>query len=147
MVPAMTAFLRRHPTASSFALAFALSWGGVLAVVAPGPIPAPPQESQRLFAFVYLAMLIGPPVAGIVLTAVVAGRRGLREFRGRLFKRRVAGRWYAIALLTAPLLLLGTLVMVLPVSREFLPAIFTQGADVSGPVRAGSVALPRHPLG
>jgi hypothetical protein len=100
-----------------------------------------------LFAFVYLAMLIGPPVAGIVLTAVVAGRRGLREFRGRLFKWRVAGRWYAIALLTAPLLLLGTLVMLLPVSREFLPAIFTQGADVSGPVRAGSVALPRHPLG
>jgi len=138
MVPAMTALIRRHPTASYFALAFALSWGGVLAVVAPGPIPAPPQESQRLFTFVYLAMLIGPPVAGIVLTAVVAGRRGLRDFRGRLVKWRVTVGWYAIALFTAPLLLLGTLGMLLPVSREFVPAIFTQGAAVSGPVRAAS---------
>jgi len=83
-------------------------------------------------------MLIGPPVAGIVLTAVVAGRRGLRDFRGRLVKWRVTVGWYAIALFTAPLLLLGTLGMLLPVSREFVPAIFTQGAAVSGPVRAAS---------
>jgi membrane protease YdiL (CAAX protease family) len=134
----MTAFLRRHPSASYFALAFALSWGGVLAVVAPGPIPAPPQQAQRLFTFVYLAMLIGPAVAGIALTAVVAGPRGVRDFRERLLRWRVATRWYAVALFTAPLLLLGTLVILLPLSREFVPAILTQGAAVSGPVRATS---------
>ena len=59
----MTAFIRRHPATSYFTLVFLLSWAGVLAVIWPGPIPAPPDEAERRFPFVYLSMLIGPPVA------------------------------------------------------------------------------------
>jgi uncharacterized protein len=41
---------------------------------------------------------LGPLVAAIVLTAVVYGRRGLREFFSRIMRWRVGARWYAVAL-------------------------------------------------
>jgi uncharacterized protein len=39
-------------------------------------------------------------VAGILLTGLLYGKAGLREFRSRLLGWRVDARWYAVALLT-----------------------------------------------
>ena len=52
-------------------------------------------------------MLAGPSVAGILLTGLVDGRAGLRELLSRLLRWRVGARWYAVALLTAPLCVTG----------------------------------------
>lgn len=134
----MREFVRRHPIGSYFALTFAISWGGVLAVVAPGPIPAFPQDAERLFVFVYLAMLAGPIVAGVVLTAAVDGLDGLRGLRDRLLMWRVAPRWYAAALVTTPLVMLLAMVVLSPSPANYSPA-FLRG-DASGPVQAGSRA-------
>ena len=133
----MIAFLRKHPAASYFTLAFAISWGGILAVI-PGAIPAPPAEAERYFVFVYLAMLAGPPIAGIAMTAIFSGRGGLRDYRARLLRWRVPLRWYAVALLTAPLVLTVTLVVLAPFSSDFAPALLTASADPAGPIHAGS---------
>ena len=38
------AFIKRHPVLTYFALAFAISWGGILFVVGPGGIPATPER-------------------------------------------------------------------------------------------------------
>jgi CAAX protease family protein len=80
----MKAFLKQHRLAAFFVLAFALSWyPWVLALMqrrTSGPNP------------------LGPLVAAIVLTAVVYGRRGLREFFSRIMRWRVGARWYAVAL-------------------------------------------------
>ena len=63
-------------------------------------------------------------MAGILLTSLLYGRAGLREFRSRLLKWRVGARWYAVALLTAPLLLTGVMLALSLISPEFLPRIF-----------------------
>ena len=50
----------RSKLLSYFALAFAISWGGVLLVIGSGSIPGTPEQTDRLFPWVYLAMLAGP---------------------------------------------------------------------------------------
>jgi membrane protease YdiL (CAAX protease family) len=54
-------------------------------------------------------MLMGPSLAGIACTALLEGRKGLRDLGCSLARWRVAGRWYAVALLTMPVLLLAAL--------------------------------------
>ena len=73
----------------------------------------------------YLAMLAGPSVAGLLMTGLVSGRAGFRELLARLLKWRVDGRWYAVALLTAPLLVTAVSLALSLLSTEFLPAILT----------------------
>ncbi len=49
---------------------------------------------------------LGPLIAGIIMTTVVYGRVGLREYFGRLVRCRVGIKWYAITLLMPILLCL-----------------------------------------
>ena len=112
-------FIKSHPLLSYFALVFAISWGGMLIAAGPDGI-----QSYKELAFSYVAMLAGPSVAGIVLTGLVDGRAGLRELRSRLLKWRVGARWYAVALLTAPLLFMAVLLGLSLISPDFLPRIF-----------------------
>ena len=99
----------RHeaPGATYFALTFAVSWAGVLLVVGPGGIPGTVERFMTVGPVMYLAMLAGPSVAGLLMTGLVSGRAGFRELLARLLKWRVGGRWYAVALLTAPLLVMA----------------------------------------
>src|SRR5690242_4088737 len=121
----MRAFIVKHPVGSYFALAFALSWIGVLAVIWPPSLPAPAAEAERLFTWVYLSMLVGPPVAGIVMTAITSGRPGLAAYRQRLVHWRVPLKWYAVAMLTAPLTLCVTLFGLWQVSDAYAPSILS----------------------
>jgi len=119
------AFIKRHPLLTYYALTFAISWGGVLIVVGPGGIPGTKEQFEMLLPIAILAMLAGPSVSGILLTALIHGRAGLRDFLSRLLKWRVSVRWYAAALLTAPLLLAAVLLTLSLTSPVFLPGIFT----------------------
>lgn len=84
------ALTKRHPMLSYFALAFAISWSAILIVAGgPGAISANSEPSEMLVSFLYPAMVVGPSVAGIVLTGLLYGRAGLREFGSRLLKWRV----------------------------------------------------------
>src|SRR4029077_8033797 len=106
------AFVVRHAVAAYFALAFAISWGGILVVVGGAAgFRGTAAQSDPLFRVVYLAMLAGPSVAGLMLTAIVGGRTGLRDLLSRLLAWHVAARWYAMALLIAPVLIISTLLM------------------------------------
>jgi membrane protease YdiL (CAAX protease family) len=112
------AWLSRHPLLSYFVLTFGISWGGILIVLTTTGFdlsPAQPTELGILFAL----MLLGPSVSGLILTALLGGRAGLHELWTRLTRWKVGPRWYAIALLTAPLLLLAIL---LPLSAFVSPA-------------------------
>jgi uncharacterized protein len=52
------AFIKSHPLISYFALAFAISWGGMLLIIGgPGAIPATAEETTKLFPAVYLVHL------------------------------------------------------------------------------------------
>ena len=126
------AFIRRHALPAYFALTFAISWGAVLVVIGgPGGLRGTTAQSDPLFPFVYLAMLAGPSAAGILLTSLVDGRAGLRELMGRLLEWRVDARWWAVALLTAPLLITATLLTLSLGSPTFLPGILTAPGKAS----------------
>ena len=120
------AFIKSHPVLSYFVLAFAISWGGFVLVVGPGGFPGTGSQFDTLTMFVVLAMLAGPSVAGLLLTGLVSGRAGLRELLSRLLRWRVGARWYAVALLTAPILAAAAL-FALSISSP----IFTTDAKAS----------------
>jgi membrane protease YdiL (CAAX protease family) len=115
------AFIKRHPLPTYFALTFTISWGAILLVVGPGGIPVAREQLWMLG----LAMLLGPSAAGILLTGLTSGRAGLRGLLSRLLKWRVGARWYAVALLTAPLSTGAVLLALSLLSTEFVPAMFT----------------------
>jgi membrane protease YdiL (CAAX protease family) len=126
------AFMTRHPVVTYFALAFAISWGGLLTVVGLGGFigkTAEPTNTQ--LPFVFLAMFGGPTVAGLLLTGLVDGTTGFRELRSRLLRWQVGARWYAVAVLTAPLLMMVTLFALSLTNRAFLPGIFVSEGNAS----------------
>ncbi len=128
----MKAFLDGHSVLTYFALAFAISWGCVLLVIGgPSRIPGTPEQLNTLLPFAILAMLAGPSIAGILLTGLIYGKAGLREFLSRLLRWRVGARWYAVALLTAPLVFTAVLLALSLISPVFRPSIFTTNDKVS----------------
>jgi hypothetical protein len=145
LMKAIGAFIKRHPLLSYFALAFAVSWGAVLTVivVGHGSILATKEQFETLIPFVGPAMLLGPSVAGILLTGLLYGKAGFRDLLARMTRWRVGVRWYAVALLTAPLVFTAILLALSLRSREFLPTIVTsdgKAALVLGGIVAGLMA-------
>jgi membrane protease YdiL (CAAX protease family) len=123
-----TAFVERHPVLAYYAVTFAISWGGVLLLVGgPGGIPGTPEQIGSLTWSVVLVLELGPPTAGLLLTGLVAGRAGHAELLGRLLRWRVGWRWYAVALLTAPLLGAAVLLPLSLASPAYLPGILSAG--------------------
>ena len=122
----------RHPVATYFGLTFAISWGGaLLAIGGSGGMLGTTPSSDPRFAYALMAMLAGPSVTGILLTALLYGRTGLRELLGRMRRVRVGAWWYAVALLTAPLVMTVTLVAMSLTSPAFLPGIVTSDQKAS----------------
>src|SRR5919112_2520826 len=104
------AFVKRHPLLSFYALAFAITWGGLIMVVGgPSEILGSPEKFETRFGLVLLAWLAGPSVASILMTGLLHGRAGLRDLLARMTRWRVGARWYAVALLTAPHLVTAVL--------------------------------------
>ena len=125
-------FVSAHPLPAYFALTFAISWGGaLLAIGSGGGMRGTTPASDPRFVYALVAMLAGPSVTGILLTALVHGRAGLRELLARLLSWRVSARWYAIALLTAPAVMTATLLALSAASPAFLPGIFTSDQKAS----------------
>jgi membrane protease YdiL (CAAX protease family) len=119
-------FVRRRSVLTYFVLTFAISWGGILLFIGgPSAIPAPSEEAMKLLPIAILIMVAGPTVAGILFTGLAYGRAGLREFGSRLIKFRVPARWYAVAILTAPLPVAVILFAFSRTSSTFIPDIVT----------------------
>ena len=120
----ISAFIKQHPLAAYVALTFAISWGGILLLIGRSEFAVNGEQSEILFSLMYLAMLAGPSFAGIVLASVVYGRAGLRELASKLIRWRVGARWYAAALLIAPLVITLVLLILSRISPDFLPRIY-----------------------
>jgi membrane protease YdiL (CAAX protease family) len=126
------AFIKRHPLLSYFALAFAISWGGMLPIIGgPGAIPGTAEETTKLFPAVYLVTVAGPSLAGLLLTGLAGGWVGLRELGFRLLKWRVGAGWYAVAFLITLLTVMAILLALSLVSSEFVPGILTTSVRAS----------------
>jgi membrane protease YdiL (CAAX protease family) len=120
-------FFKTHPVLPYFFFAFFISWGGSLVVLGPKFVRGETyQLTDSLLAL--LAMLAGPSLAGITLTAVIDGRVGIRELFSRMRRWRVKARWYAVALLTPPVLILAVLLLLSNlISPAFTPNFLALG--------------------
>jgi uncharacterized protein len=119
-----TALVKRYPVLAFYALAFAISWGVLLLIVyGQGGMPATQEDFARQVSPAIPAMLGGPSVAGILMTALVSGKEGFRELFSRLLRWRVGARWYVVALLTAPLVFLAVHTVLSLASRTFIPGL------------------------
>jgi membrane protease YdiL (CAAX protease family) len=120
---AISTFIKKYPVLTYYVLVFIISWGGILLVVGPSAIPGTQEQVDRLVPFVLLALFAGPSVAGILLTVLVHGRAGIRELLSRLLRWQVDLRWYAVALLFAPLFQTVVSLALCQFSPKFIPGI------------------------
>jgi membrane protease YdiL (CAAX protease family) len=118
-------FIRKYPVVTYFILTFVLSWGCMVLMIGPSSFPVTAELSEAQGALLYMGMLIGPSVAGILLTGLEDGKAGFRRLMARLRAWRVGARWYAVALLTAPLMATAVLLILSLFSPAFVPALFT----------------------
>lgn len=117
-------FVAKHPALVYFALTFTISWGGALvAIGGSGGMKGTTPTSDPRFVYALIAMLVGPSATGILLTGLIDGRVSLGTLFSRLLAWRVNARWYAIALLTAPVMMTATLLALSSTSPAFLPGI------------------------
>lgn len=129
----------RHPVFVYFVLTLLITWGSLLVVMGPlGMLGVNEVPAERM-TWVYLAMLLGPAIAGPLMIAATDGRPGFANLFSRLRRWRVAAIWYAIAVLTAPGLVTLTLLLLSPFSSAYVPAIFTAD-DKAGMLVSGVVA-------
>ncbi len=125
----------RHSVLIYFGLVFLFSWGGLL-ILAPGDFPPSAERFASLGPMVYLAIIAGPSVAGILMIALTDGIPGIREFLARLGHWRVSPGAYALALLPA-LAITGTTLLLSMISSEFRPAILA--AENRGAILIGAI--------
>lgn len=119
------AFITRYALLTYFALVFILSWGAILLITGPAGLPIPPEVAAESGPMIYMAMLVGPSIAGLLLISITEGRAGLRNLLSRLLRWRVGLRWYALALFTAPLTIVLAVLLLSLFSPTYLPAILT----------------------
>jgi membrane protease YdiL (CAAX protease family) len=144
------AFINKHAVLTFYVLVFALVWGLPLIIIAgqgallgTGDKLTSPADLSPLMYLVSLASPLSMALAGILVIALAFGRVGLRDLRSRLFRWQVGVRWYAVALLTAPLLMTAILFAFWLTSEAFLPDIITAEDKASllvGGLVAGLVA-------
>jgi membrane protease YdiL (CAAX protease family) len=120
-------FIKRHSLLIYFTLTFIISWGVILIIAGPNGIPVATDQAVVLG----MALLLGPSVAGILLTGLTSGRDGFRKLLSQLLRWRVSARWYAVALLTAPLSTVVVLLVLSLFSTELTPSILISDEKAS----------------
>jgi membrane protease YdiL (CAAX protease family) len=120
--------IRDRPVLSYFVLTFVVSWTLLLLIGGSDLFSGVDWDASSLFGLAIIAMLTGPTVASLVLTARLAGRAGIRDLFSRLRRGRVGIRWYAVALLTAPLVVLAVNLGLWLTSPAFRPPILSDEA-------------------
>ena len=101
-------WIRSHPIAAFFVLAYIGSWVLWIPVViskeglglAPFHLPAPAP------LFLLVSTITGPTLAAFLVQGVAGGRSGVTELRRRLLRIRVNPLWYLLVVLGPPALIL-----------------------------------------
>jgi len=116
-------FLNKYAVLIYFVLTFLFTWGSIFLVVGSVGFPISREQINAAGPLVYVGMLIGPSLAGMLMIGLVDGREGYRALWTRLSNWRVGIRWYAIALLTVPMIVVIILSLLSATDPEFLPAL------------------------
>ena len=97
----MTSLARRYPVAAYLIVTFLVSWIVVSPLVAHarGWVTVPDSWN-----WLHYLMSMGPITAAVIVTALIAGRAGLRELAGRMVRWRI-GPWWTLAAVGSPFIL------------------------------------------
>ena len=125
-------FVKRHSLIIYFILAFLISWIGVYAVIGQKFWAGSDIEFSDLGVMAF-AMLNGPFFAGLIMTLIVDGKRGIKNLFKRMTKYKVGVRWYLPLLIFPILLLVVSVLLGVFVSPELAPIFGTFGL-VGGPM-------------
>lgn len=127
-------FVKKYAVPIYFILTFLISWICMALIIFPNTFPMTPEQVETVGPLTYVALLVGPSIAGVIMIGLVYGKAGYQELLTRLFKWRVGVRWYVLALLATPLLATGILFLLSLYSPEFIPAIFISDDKLSLPL-------------
>jgi membrane protease YdiL (CAAX protease family) len=135
--------IRQHPVASYFALTFLISWGGLIILEGPSGIIRNLSQTTNspMFLLLVAETLTGPILAAILMAFYLGGKQGLHDMFSSFLKRKVGARWYAVAVLAAPLTVFGTLFALSIISPAFVPGILTASDKISLVALALAVSL------
>ena len=86
-------WLRRHPVFGFFVVAYAIAWAVWIPMAVAGI-----RVHQGDAWPTHIPGLAGPFVAAFVMSAVLGGRRGVRDLLARMGRWRVSPKWYLVAL-------------------------------------------------
>jgi CAAX protease family protein len=118
--------IRSRPVLSYFGLTFLVSWTGALILLAP-ELSRGDSISKLTGLLIFPTMLLGPAVGGFAMTAVMAGKHGIKDLLSRMRRVRFPRGWF-LPLLVAPLLVFGLLELLShTVSNAFAPNHFVVG--------------------
>jgi membrane protease YdiL (CAAX protease family) len=122
----MKSSVQRHPAAAYFGIASIIPAVAFLVVVGPKLIRG--ETMQSLDALImFPVMEVGVCLAGITLTGLIDGRRGLRDLFSRIGRWRAGARWYAPLLIPLALILAVLLSLSALLTPDFAPKIFPIG--------------------
>jgi membrane protease YdiL (CAAX protease family) len=96
MTASAPGFVKRHPLAAYFILAYAISW----IIWSPLVLSARGMITAQLPSYWHYFGAAGPILAAILVTRITEGASGLRGLFGRMVRWRVGIHWLAIALLS-----------------------------------------------
>ncbi|HEX2990069.1 MAG TPA: CPBP family intramembrane glutamic endopeptidase [Anaerolineales bacterium] len=123
------AFIKRHSLLSMYLVMFALAWSVMIpqALYTQGILSAP------LPSFLEILTGWAPGIAAFVVSAVVAGRAGVRDLLGRFLIWRVGVQWYLIAVFLLALLMLGGIGLHIAFGGEmpYIPAAGAPAWDIA----------------
>ena len=114
--PPQRSLLARHPLISFFVMAYAFSWivwsPWVLSEDGVGLLPFQLPSWTIGFVLAPAAILLGPTLAGFIMTGITEGREGIRRLLHRIVLWRVGLRWYLFALIGIPVVMaLGMIIL------------------------------------
>lgn len=124
-------FIKRNSVLTYFSIVFLSSWGLIILLAGPENLPIDAEQSKELLPLLYLLMLVGPSLAGLLLTGLIYGKAGLLRLKEKLLTWRKGIHWYLLAISTAPILALVILLLLSRLSPEFTLGIFSSTEKTS----------------
>ncbi|MGH2365499.1 MAG: lysostaphin resistance A-like protein [Chloroflexota bacterium] len=120
------AIIQSFPLSSYFVLAYAIS---MISLIVLGPPSLAPGGQRNILSLVlFPVMVIWVGAAGLALTALGTGHKGIGELRSRMGRWRTSFGWYAAATLIPPAAILLVLaVLTRLVSPAFTPNLYPLG--------------------
>jgi membrane protease YdiL (CAAX protease family) len=103
-------FINNYSLAVYFLLAFIISWGLIIFLAGPGNIPIDPVKSEEYLPMLYLSMLFGPSIAGLLMLGLIEGKKGFLRIKSGLLNWRHNIAWYLLAMFATPVL--ATLILI-----------------------------------